>query len=245
MKNIRIIIALVLLSFGMESVWAQDNSWINYDQSYYKIQVIKDGVYRIYNSDFVAANVPINVVNANKIQIFHNGEEQYIHISGINPDGTLSANGYIEFYGQRNRGNLELDFYSSPEHQINPDVSLYNDSAAYFITWNYSGTGRRMTVTNDSDFDSHIANRQNFCIRQQRANYTGKYYLGNTRSYFTSSEGWLDATTVTPSGVTKNISTANCYTAGPDTEVEFAIGGINAVNSPDFAEGHHLTVSCR
>ena len=87
-------------TFGV--LHAQENSWINYNQQYFKIQVVRDGMYRIYKSDLISANIPANIINADHLQIFHNGEEQYIYISGVNSDGTLETNGYIEFYSQRN-----------------------------------------------------------------------------------------------------------------------------------------------
>ena len=232
-------IAIILVPHILMS---QANSWINYDQQYFKIQVIKDGVYRVYSSQLVSANVPINLVNANHIQIFHNGEEQYIHINGVNSDGTLSSNGYIEFYGEKNRGTDEYDFYDSPESMINPEISFYNDTATYFLTWNYSTGNRRMAMSDDTDYDSHIANRQNYCIRHKRANYAGKYYAGNTRSFITQSEGWMDATVLNSSGLSKTIATAGVYSSGPDTEIEIAVGGINASNSSSYYAIHHLTV---
>lgn len=238
-KHLLLAIAIMLVSY---SLLAQENSWINYDQQYFKIQVVKDGVYRVYASQFISANVPINLVNANHIQIFHNGEEQYIYINGINSDGTLGVNGYIEFYGEKNRGTDEYDFYDSPESMINPEISFYNDTATYFLTWNYSNGNRRMSVSNETDFDSHIANRQDYCIRHKRANYAGKYYAGNTRSYITQSEGWMDATELNQSGLSKTIATTGVFASGPDTEIEVAVGGINASNSPTYYAIHHLTV---
>lgn len=238
-KHLLLAIAIMLVSY---SLLAQENSWINYDQQYFKIQVVKDGVYRVYASQFISANVPINLVNANHIQIFHNGEEQYIYINGINSDGTLGVNGYIEFYGEKNRGTDEYDFYDSPESMINPEISFYNDTATYFLTWNYSNGNRRMSVSNETDFDSHIANRQDYCIRHKRANYAGKYYAGNTRSFITQSEGWMDATELNQSGLSKTIATAGVFASGPDTEIEVAVGGINASNSPTYYAIHHLTV---
>ncbi|MBQ1720206.1 MAG: hypothetical protein II027_06120, partial [Bacteroidales bacterium] len=91
-------------------------------------------------------------------------------------------------------------------------------------------------------FDSHIANRQDYCIRHKRANYAGKYYAGNTRSYITQSEGWMDATELNQSGLSKTIATAGVFASGPDTEIEVAVGGINASNSPTYYAIHHLTV---
>ncbi|MBQ2575205.1 MAG: hypothetical protein II575_13395, partial [Bacteroidales bacterium] len=238
-KYLSLAIAVLLVSYNL---LAQENSWINYNQQYFKIQVTKDGVYRVSTSQLVSADVPVNLINASHIQIFHNGEEQYIHINGVNSDGTLGTNGYIEFYGEKNRATDEYDFYDSPGSMINPDISLYNDTATYFLTWNYSNGNRRMSVSNETDFDSHIANRQDYCIRHKRANYAGKYYAGNTRSYITQSEGWMDATELNQAGLSKTIATAGVYTSGPDTEIEIAVGGINASNSSSYYASHHLTV---
>ncbi len=232
---------IFFLAFGV--LHAQENSWINYSQQYFKIQVVKDGMYRIYKSDLISADIPVNIINADYLQIFHNGEEQYLYISGTNSDGTLATNGYIEFYGQKNRGIDEYEFYDAPESMINPDVSLYNDTAAYFLTWNFMSGNRRMSEISETDYDSHYDNRQLFCIKQKRTNYTGKYYAANTRSFFTESEGWMDATALTTGGLSKSIATAGAYTDGPDTEVEIAVGGINASNSVYYNTPHHLIVT--
>lgn len=232
---------IFFLAFGV--LQAQENSWINYNQQYFKIQVVRDGMYRIYKSDLISADIPANIINADHLQIFHNGEEQYIYISGVNSDGTLETNGYIEFYGQRNRGTDEYDFYDSPESMINPDVSMYNDTAAYFLTWNFMSGNRRMAVVSETDFDSHYDNRQAYCFREKRTNYTGKYYASNTRSYFTESEGWMDATTLSTGGLNKSVATAGAYTSGPDTRVEIAVGGIHTSSQSFFNQPHHLTVT--
>ena len=222
---------------------AQENSWINYNQQYFKIQVVKDGIYRIYRSQLAEAGIPISTINANHIQIFHNGEEQYIYIGGVGSDGTIGSNGYIEFYGQKNRGYDEKSFNSSADSRINNEISLYNDTAAYFFTWNYQNGNRRMTQVNDSDYENHASNRQDFCIKHKRANYVGKYYAGNTRSFITESEGWMDATILTNALLTKTIATTGIVTSGPKTEFEIAVGGINTSNSPTYSAQHHLVVT--
>ncbi|MBO7570549.1 MAG: hypothetical protein J6T48_00180 [Bacteroidales bacterium] len=239
-KHILLVFIATMLSMTLV---AQENSWINYNQQYFKIQIVADGMYRIYASELVSSDVPINLINANHIQIFHNGEEQYIYVSGTNSDGTLATNGYIEFYAQKNRGNDEYDFYDSPASMINPEISLYNDTAAYFLTWNFQTGNRRMAEMSENDYDNHYPNRQEYCIRQKRANYAGKYYAGNTRSFFTESEGWMDATVITASGISKTIATAGVFSSGPDTEIEFAVGGINTSNASYYNTLHQLSVT--
>ena len=79
------------------------NEWINYDQSYYKISVAQDGIYKITRSDLDAAGIP-NSVNGNEFKLFSGGIEVPIYVSNNN---TLGASDYIEFYGVKNRGDLD------------------------------------------------------------------------------------------------------------------------------------------
>ncbi|MBQ4010326.1 MAG: hypothetical protein II604_06455, partial [Bacteroidales bacterium] len=57
-KYLSLAIAVLLVSYNL---LAQENSWINYNQQYFKIQVTKDGVYRVSTSQLVSADVPVNL----------------------------------------------------------------------------------------------------------------------------------------------------------------------------------------
>ncbi|RYD90493.1 MAG: hypothetical protein EOP50_15885, partial [Sphingobacteriales bacterium] len=69
-----------------------------------------------------------------------------IHVEG-EADGQLNPGDFLEFYGERNDGKLDVQLYKDPTHHINPYYSNYTDSAAYFLTWS-SAPGNRMGTIN-------------------------------------------------------------------------------------------------
>lgn len=105
------------------------NEWINYDQTYYKIMVAQDGIYRIPQS---ALPADMAGVEANRFQLFYFGEEIPIYTT---TEGLMGSGDYIEFYGVRNRGEMDRFLYANPEDQFNPYYSLFTDTSAYFLTW--------------------------------------------------------------------------------------------------------------
>ena len=125
------------------------NEWINYDQSYFKIMVAEDGMYRIPQSALVNAGIDVNAINGTNFQLFHNGEEAPIYVS---TESILGANDYIEFYGEKNRDELDRYLYNNPDIELlNPEYSLFTDTSAYFLTWDQSTqtANRFQSVQND------------------------------------------------------------------------------------------------
>ena len=104
------------------------NEWINYDQSYFKIMVAEDGIYRIPKNTLESAGVPIGAVSGEQFQIFRLGEEIPLYVS---TNGAFGANDYIEFYGQKNRSELDRFLFADPDaDMLNPDYSLFTDTSA-------------------------------------------------------------------------------------------------------------------
>ena len=126
---------IFLLTFSLSSVvFAQmydpilqdtlyGNEWINFDNAdrYYKIEVAQNGIYRIPQSAIPAASG----VDADNFRIFHNGKEVPIYVSDNN----------IEFYGEKNRAELEGYLLMEDARLLNPEYSLFTDTSAYFLTW--------------------------------------------------------------------------------------------------------------
>src|SRR5688572_18343144 len=81
-----------------------ENSWINYSQKYYKIKIVQDGIYRISQNALIFSSIPITSINHRRLQLFLNGQEQYIHVHDQNQNDTLDATDYVEFYGKKNDG---------------------------------------------------------------------------------------------------------------------------------------------
>ena len=116
------------------------NEWIIPSQKYYKVKVSQTGLYRITTAQLAAAGVLSSPAfsDPRKIQIFFNGQEQYIYVYDSAGNNLWDAPDYIEFFGQRNDGSLDSKMYTAPPVMPNPYYSLFTDSASYYITANGS-----------------------------------------------------------------------------------------------------------
>lgn len=231
---------LILLVFiiGFHSLTAQfigdegetlyGNEWINYDQKYYKIPIAEDGMYKITIDQLVSAGIPIDQINGRNFQVFHNGEAYPIYVSERNQ---LSGDDYIEFYGQKNRGELDRIFYEDPETmQLNPEYSLFTDTSAYFLTWNDEGDNLRMKDV-DTDLSNNFLPVEKFYMHKERLVRSESLQkptrggAANVRySHFDIGEGFA-ATRTTRREVT--IGADHIYENGPDpsAEIRFTTNG--------------------
>jgi len=151
----RLAISVLSLLFFLSGLQAQmyvngdtlyGNEWINYSQSYRKAYISADGMYRIPYQTLASSGVPVSSVSAKNLQIFVDGQEIPIYTS----TDKLSENGYVEFYGKKNKGDMDTHIYTTPEQLFNPYYSMFTDSSAYFLTWNSSTDNERFaSTTND------------------------------------------------------------------------------------------------
>lgn len=156
-----------------------ENGWINYNQTYYKIKVAEDGMYRITRNVLVAAGIPATSIDPRRFQIFHNGIEQAIHVEG-QADGAFDANDYIEFYGRRNDGTLETKLYRAADAQPHTFHSLFSDSSVYFLTWHLTNQqGKRRTSYSENNVSNIAA--ESWHNEQALRLFTSQYHEG--RSY--------------------------------------------------------------
>ncbi|WP_375437829.1 C25 family cysteine peptidase [uncultured Hymenobacter sp.] len=137
------------------------NEWIVPSQQYYKIKVLKDGLYRIDQQYLAQAG--ISGVNPQRIQLWRRGQEVAIYAGGN--QSTLDATTFFEFYGQRNDGKLDRAFYKGGTATQPHDLySLYTDTAAYFLTWSATANGKRMapvaTTPTAAPHPTRLAQRQ-------------------------------------------------------------------------------------
>ncbi len=118
--------------------------WIKFNQTYFKIPVTADGVYRITSATLQNGGVPPASVKGVNFQVFRLGKEIPLYVS---TDGTFGAADYIEFFGKRNR--FELDGYmfkNGAADALNPDYSVITDTAIYYLTWNTAATNNRFAA---------------------------------------------------------------------------------------------------
>ncbi|HEY3429675.1 MAG TPA: C25 family cysteine peptidase, partial [Cyclobacteriaceae bacterium] len=185
--------------FALHQAFAQyGNEWIQYNQSYFKIPVGKDGIYRLTYTDLQSAGFPVNTIDPRRIQIFHRGVEQRILVQGEN-DAVFHPADYIEFYGRKNDGTNETELYQPASAQPHPYYSLYSDTTAYFLTVNaIAQLGLRMEPFSEINVSALPA--ETFHTDQKLTLFTSEYstgmiynsYLQN--SFFDVGEGWTGVT---------------------------------------------------
>lgn len=143
----RKIFTLLLLVAGFGATAQQfNNEWIKYSQTYYKIKIVREGVYRIPKS-LLDAN-GIGGAQVQNLELWRNGEKVPFYPSVSS--GVLPSNGYLEFWGEPNDGKADKELYRDPSDQHTTHFSLQTDTAVYFLSVNTSQAGFRYTnVTNN------------------------------------------------------------------------------------------------
>ena len=195
-------ISISALFFWANNLQAQiyGNEWIDFNQTYYKLTVAENGIYRLTFNNLVDAGFPVNAVDPRRIQIFHRGVEQAIRIEG-QEDANFDAGDFIEFYGQANDGTLDTELYLAPGDQPHTFYNLFSDASAYFLTWKLSpANGKRMPFFSENNVSGIPAETDH--SNEILDVYTDQYSRGRTYpeggnnsktwlAQFDMGEGWI------------------------------------------------------
>ncbi|MBU6122438.1 putative type IX secretion system sortase PorU2 [Hymenobacter siberiensis] len=142
----RWVVLLMWVGLWLSSTTAQaqsgpvGNEWIVPGQTYYKMKIVRDGLYKIDYQYLTQAG--ITGVVPNELQIWRRGREIATYVGGSRT--TLDATSFIEFYAVHNDGRLDAELYKNPADQPHQYFSLYTDTASYFLTWRAGTAGRHM-----------------------------------------------------------------------------------------------------
>jgi hypothetical protein len=181
-----VVFLLVFRSFAQPF----SNVWVNTNQSYKKIKIAKEGVYKIDFQKIINCGLPSNLDPRN-IQLFCRGVEVPLYAEGQN-DGVLDPNDYFLFHGTPNDGWLDSNLYVPKSSQPHPFVSLYTDTSYYFLTIG-NQPGLRFQ---DYDGSNTSGNPELFYFHTVTRVDTNSYYLGvpyfsNYFSEMGEGEGWM------------------------------------------------------
>lgn len=223
------LLATLFITVALQAQIEQDdtilygNEWINYDQSYYRIEVDKDKIYRISYQELLNAGVFESnaALQGANFQLFYRGKEQAIYVS---ESATFQSGDYIEFFGQKNDGWLDQFLYETKEHQLNPTYSMYTDVSTYFLTWRSNTSNKR--IENQENRLIDLPERTPYCWMESRLNYAERYQAG--REYGSNSEsiacaydlgeGYAKATFEATQQFF--LQTPHVFKAGPDAQVK-------------------------
>jgi hypothetical protein len=175
-----------LLSQEVSAQQTTTNNWINYNQKYFKFDIITEGIYRINPILLSNAGIDLNTIHPKNFQIFLHGKEIPIYVENENDtDGVFNNLDFIEFYGNKNSGSEDSLIYLNPADQPNPEYSLFNDTATYFLTWNSSLNNVRISEDNDTNYSQY--NNANYFLKRIYLNSNMVYNPG-----FPNSAGTYD-----------------------------------------------------
>jgi hypothetical protein len=237
---------LLLISLAFTQVTAQfvsesgdtlyGNEWINFDQDYYKIPVAEDGIYRVSFEELSAAGLPLSNFKGEHLQMFLNGKAYPIYTSTTE---TFGPGDFIEFYGRKNRGELDEVFYEDPETmQLNPEYSLFTDTAGYFITWNLGSDNLRVKEI-EADVSASGLPVEAFYMHKERIVSSNRIHKptrnggDNVRySHFDIGEGF-GGNLAKVNEVT--IPTSNIFEGGSDPSVDIRFTSNATTHSFDFS----------
>ncbi|MGI8581461.1 MAG: C25 family cysteine peptidase [Chitinophagaceae bacterium] len=210
-----------------------NNSWIDYNKTYYKFKVGATGLYRI--SQTTLSSIGLGTVSADQFQLWRNGEEVRLYTSSAG--GPLPLSGYIEFWGLMNDGKKDTKLYLNADFQLSEHWSLATDTAAYFLTVNGAGTNLRYNdAANNVSGTSLIP--ESYFMNTRGVYYKNKLnpgYAAVVGEYVYSSaydigEGF-SSNDVAPGFDLSNVfDTINLFPAGPSASFRIAASG-NSLNS--------------
>jgi hypothetical protein len=90
------------ISFNQLSkkILSTSNYWYNPAKDYYKIYVIKKGVYRITYDQLIASGIsPSGGIQQGKLELFNNGDRVPVDIVDVNNNGVFDSGDYFQFVG--------------------------------------------------------------------------------------------------------------------------------------------------
>ena len=196
----RILLSLLVLSFHLSGIAQMydpaisadtlyGNEWIDYERDYLRVKVAEDGLYRIDPADLPAGSQGAD------LRLYHLGREVPLYVSDAGP---IDPSSTIEFFGRRNRNEVDRFLWTEPAQQLNPEYSVITDSSAYYLSWTAAAGGAPLRY---QTLDNELTNAgppKAWVEHEERLNFHShhtKYYVSSsgvkiTYSHFDLGEGF-------------------------------------------------------
>lgn len=186
----RIFLFFLFLLTILDQGYAQQlsgNEWIDYKKEYLKIEISTDGIYRISYEELKSAGL----LSFKNLKMVHHGIEVKIK-SFLESDGELKPGGYIEFYAEKNIGELDSLVYRPMSKRTNPYQSLFSDVSAYFLV-NSDSPVLRIESVKTLDFSGDVIFQEELVLAPN-TQYSFNNNIGLLpvlmQSYFEPGESW-------------------------------------------------------
>jgi hypothetical protein len=216
------------------------NEWIDYNQQYFKIRVSTDGFYRVPASALQQAGINTSTINLSGLEVYCNGEAIPIHVEQNN--GNLV---YVQFYGQRNRGEFDINMYNDPDDHFNKKYSLINDTTTYFLTWGSAPSSHQYNTVSANL--TNVPPKENYYWHTSERVFSDTWNEGLkwrvaserlTKSIFEKGEGFG---TDKSRNHSYSLTTDKAYTAGPNAQL--TVRAYADIPLPEISTTHELALS--
>ncbi len=238
-RNKRFLSALWLVACTYSSIAQYGNEWINFNQEYFKLKVAEEGVYRVTAAELEAQGFQANIIAANRLRLYRNGQEVAMLVSSSG--GILN---YLEFYGQQNDGFYDRDLYVSAEAQPHNLYSLFSDTSTYFLTYELAAGGSNIDFSTDNDNTGLTAESYHTqkALQLQTTTYSpGLLFSQDSKfslSQYDFGEGWTGSAVGKGGSQSYTFQLDNAATSGPNPTVDMVmIGGNGQTHVVDISVG--------
>lgn len=213
---------------GTDTLYGME--WIVAGQQYARLGVAADDWYDVPYDALAALGWPVDAVASGNYHLYLRGAAVPYH-SSRSVGEPLQAGDYLRFYGRKNRGELDRHLYRDSENtQLNPEHSLYADTAYYYLTWTDTPGLTYANLPNDL---ANAPAAQPYVWRTAEQVNTGSYmkeyyrFSGATLHYshFGIGEGYGNRTInqlLADGSTTQNVvlPLPQAYTAGPPATLD-------------------------
>lgn len=168
------------------------DEWVDVTKEYYKVKILDEGFFQIGYQELLDVGFPVDNVDPRNLQLWYRGEESSIIIIG-EEDGVFDVADTILFFGRKADSELEKPLYADTSYRVNSSYSLYSDTSYYFLTWDESVLGNRISK---SQIGSTVSVVDEFSYKDELL-YSLDYSRGEEpieyvfKSEFDKGEGWM------------------------------------------------------
>src|SRR5258706_2018842 len=226
MKKLLLLCFILLSIAGFSQPY--NNSWIDYNKTYYKFKVGSTGLYRI--SQGALSTIGLGNTPAEQFQLWRNGDQVMLYTSS--DTGPLGSSGYIEFWGLMNDGTKDTKLYINPDYQLSDHWSLETDTSAYFLTVNPSGINFRFhdvpnnvagnSLPVEPYFMNNVAAYYRNMINSGYAILVGPYVYSSS---YDIGEGFTSSDIAPGLDLAKQFDSLNLYSSGPPATFKISVAG--------------------
>ncbi|MGG9960766.1 C25 family cysteine peptidase [Ferruginibacter sp. SUN106] len=222
----KILFTLFVMTLAFAGFSQLNNSWIDYNKTYYKFKITKDTLCRLYQPQLAAAG--LGSTPAQNFQLWRNGQQVRIYTSVAT--GTLGASDFIEFWGQMNDGRPDKTLYRDADFQLDDKYSLFTDTATYYLTVNSISANLRYVQT-ANPVAGNVLPADAYFMRRVEAHYRDQINRGYAAilgesvysAAFDMGEGWASSDINSCCALSNVITGINKYAAGPANSVTFTV----------------------